>query len=203
MTTARETAVGQVAAVILAAGTSRRLRRPKQTLPLRGRPLLQHVVDAAVGAGLADVVVVLGHASDKVEERIRFPAGVRTVMNEDYRSGQASSLRTGLEALGEEIDAAVVLLGDQPDIPPETIRAVVDAFRDRHVPIVQATYGGSPSHPVLLARETWEEARAIEGDIGARELIAQHPDRVARVEIGGEPPSDLDTWQDYENLRDD
>lgn len=203
MTTTKEAAVGQVAAVILAAGTSRRLRRPKQTLPLRGRPLLQHVVDAAVAAGLADVVVVLGHAADKVEERIHFPAGVRTVMNERYRDGLASSLRIGLEALGDEIEAAVVLLGDQPDIPPETIRAVVDAHRGGTRPIVQTTYDGRPGHPVLVDRVMWETVRAIEGDTGAGELIADHPDRVADVEVGGDLPSDLDTWQDYEDLRDD
>lgn len=203
MTTAKEAALGQVAAVILAAGTSRRLRRPKQTLPLRGRPLLQHVVDAAVASGLPDVVVVLGHAAEQVEERVRFPEGVRTVHNPDYASGQASSLRTGLEALGDDVEAAVVLLGDQPDVTAETIRAVVLAHGDDHAPLVQAAYSGRPGHPVLVDREVWDEVRAIEGDTGARELIAEHPDWVSQVEVGGEPPADLDTWQDYEDLRDD
>src|SRR5205823_6857508 len=110
-------------------------------------------------------------------------------------------LRVGLRALGPGIEAALVLLGDQPTLSPAAIRAVASAWRRDGPPIVQARYGGRPGHPVLLARRIWAEVMVIGGDIGARELIAGHPAWVGAVELPGAPPPDVDTWDDYEHLR--
>jgi CTP:molybdopterin cytidylyltransferase MocA len=149
---------GAVGAVVLAAGGSRRLGRPEQLLPLAGRPLLQHAIDAASEAGLADLVVVLGHDAEAVAAAIHLPSGAVTVVNPRYREGQSTSLRAGLCALAPGVSAALVLLGDQPAVSVGAIRAVVDAGAAvGATPIVQARYGGRPGHPVLLGRETWGE----------------------------------------------
>lgn len=170
-------------------------------MDLGGRPVLQHVLDAAAEAGLDEVVVVLGHRADDVAAALALPPGARTVLNPDYATGQASSMRTGLAAAGESSEAALLLLGDQPAMRPADIRAVVDAYRSGAGPIVQGSYRGVPSHPVLFDRRVWPDLLAVEGDRGAREVIKAHPDRVVRVELDGDVPADLDTMEDYERMK--
>jgi len=189
----------RVAGVVLAAGRSTRMGRPKLALPLAGRPLVRHAVDAALAAGLAEVVVVLGADAAAVGGAL---AGaderVRVVVNPRPESGQGTSLRCGLAALGAAVDGAAVLLGDQPAVGARLIAAVVAAFRAGSAPIVRPVYGdGTPGHPVVLAREVWPAAAALRGDEGARALLAAHPDWLAAVAIDGPPPADVDTPDDY------
>jgi molybdenum cofactor cytidylyltransferase len=183
--------------VVLAAGTSSRLGRPKQLLDLRGRMVLQRVLDAALAKSLDEVVVVLGHEAQRIGQAIEPNGRVRSVTNPDYLDGQSTSLRAGLRALNEACEAAVVLLGDQPGLRPETVDAVVRTWRKRGGPIVQAAYGGRPAHPTLFARAIWPEIEALTGDQGARDLIVADPSRRTPVEVGGEPPDDIDTERDY------
>ena len=185
------------AVVVLAAGTSRRLGRPKQLLELDGRPLLQHALDAASAASPAQIVLVLGHLADEIRAAIDLPAGATVRVNSDYATGQASSLRTGVDALREEIGRAVIVLGDQPRVTGDAIRAVALAPG----PIARATYGGVPGHPVAFDRELWPELAAVDGDRGARDLLVRHAGQVTPVELGGEPPSDVDTDDDYRRVR--
>lgn len=173
----------------------------KQLSPLRGRPLLQHVIDAAAEASLDGVVVVLGHAADEVAAALRLPEGVEIAVNPLFEAGQSTSLRVGLERAPAGAAAAVVLLGDQPGVRADAIRAVVAAHAASGAPILRASYRGRPSHPVLLDREVWPAARALRGDAGARPLIAAHAGRVEMVEVGGDPPEDVDTPDDLARLR--
>lgn len=189
-----------ICGIVLAGGTSSRLGQPKQLLTLEGRPVLQHVVDAAAAGGLDETVVVLGHRAEEVKAALRLPAAARTAVNPDFAAGQSTSLRVGLASAGSEAQAAVVLLGDQPGISPEAIRAVIDAYIRTGGRVVRAWYGARPGHPVLLDRTVWQEVGAEEGDRGARDLLARHPDWEVRVELGGAPPPDLDTWEDYKRL---
>lgn len=182
--------------VVLAAGASRRLGRPKQLLELEGRPLLQHVLDAASAASPAQIVVVLGHFASEIEASIELPAGAGVTINHDYATGQASSLRAGIGALGERLARAVIVLGDQPRVTTDAIRAVALAAG----PIARATYGAAPGHPVAFDRELWPQLTAVDGDRGARDLLERHASRVTPVELGGEPPSDVDTDDDYRRL---
>ena len=190
----------RVAAVILAAGASTRLGEPKQLLPLAGRPLLQHVVDAAHRGGADRIVVVLGHAAARIEEALDLPPNARVVTNPRFEEGQSTSLLAGIDALGPDVDAALVLLGDQPGVDPAAIRAVIGAFATGAGPIVRARYRGRPGHPVLLARAVWADLRRVGGDRGARDLIAADPGRVTPVDVEGDPPPDIDTWEDYARL---
>lgn len=191
-----------ITGIVLAAGRSSRMGRPKPLLHLAGKPILQHVLDTADRSPLDEVVLVLGHSAEEVLRSVGRSAQVKVVVNEEYASGQASSLRTGLRAAGEGSGAAVVLLGDQPGIRPEAVAAVVEAFRSGSGPVVQATYGGIPSHPVLFDRSVWDEVEGATGDEGARGALARHPEWRTLVEVGGQPPEDIDTEEDYRRIRD-
>jgi CTP:molybdopterin cytidylyltransferase MocA len=175
--------------------------RPKQLAPLEGRPLLQHVIDVAVAAPLDGIVVVLGHASDEVAAALTLPAGVSVVVNPLHDRGQSTSLRAGLAAMPDRVVAAVILLGDQPEVRLDAIGAVVAAQARSAAPILRAAYGGRAGHPVVLARAVWEEAAAQRGDSGARALMAAYAGRVELVEVGGDAPQDIDTPDDLERLR--
>lgn len=187
--------------IVLAAGSSSRLGQPKQLLVLQGRTLLQHAVDAVQGAGLLDAVVVLGHRAQEVAAAVTVRPLTRFIVNPDYLQGQATSLKVALEAMAERAQAAVVVLGDQPAVTSRAVRAIVEAYEATASPVVQAGYNGRAGHPVLFDRALWADLQAIEGDRGARELLKEHPDWVHRVELGGEVPADVDTWEDYERLK--
>jgi molybdenum cofactor cytidylyltransferase len=190
-----------ISGIVLAGGTSSRLGQPKQLMDLGGRPVLQYVLEAGAAAGLDELVVVLGHRAEDVAAALSLPPAARTVVNPDYATGQASSMRTGLAAASPSAQAALLLLGDQPAMRPADIRAVMDAYRSGAGPIVQGSYRGEPGHPVLFDRSVWPDLLAVEGDRGARDLIKSHPDWVVRVHLDADVPADLDTMEDYEHLK--
>lgn len=192
-----------IAGVVLAAGSSSRLGEPKQLLDLDGRPLLQHVLDAAAGAGLDPIVVVLGHAADAVQAALQLPPPARTVVNPAHRQGQSTSLRAGLAALGDEVTAVAILLGDQPTLDAATIRTVVDRHEGGGSPVTRARFDGAPGHPVVLDRDVWPLVAAETGDRGARRLLDERTDLVADVELARPSPPDVDTRADYDALRTD
>jgi molybdenum cofactor cytidylyltransferase len=188
-----------ISGVILAAGTSSRLGRPKQLLELGGKPALQHAIDLAASAGLDEVVVVLGHEAPRIRAAVRLPPFGRAVINPNYASGQASSLQAGLEAVDAGAEAAVVLLGDQPGVDPKAIGAVLDAWRAGGGGVARAVYGGTPGHPVIIGREVFEAFASASGDDGGRAVLAGQ--EVAVVEIEAPAPFDIDTWEQYEEVR--
>lgn len=186
--------------IILAAGTSSRLGQPKQLLELDGRPMLQYVVDSATEAGLDEIVVVLGHDADRIASALALPGNARIVINDHYERGQSSSLRTGIDALDPRSPAAVILLGDQPGLSPEAIRRAIDAFASASDPIVRTFWRGTPGHPVVVARSHWAALREIIGDRGARDLLSM-ASHVEIVEMDTPPVADVDTWDQYRQLR--
>jgi molybdenum cofactor cytidylyltransferase len=190
-----------VSCVILAAGQGRRMDgRVKQLLPVGGRPMLQHPIDAAVAAGLDDLRIVLGHAADEIAAALSLPVGAELVVNPCYEDGQSTSLRAGLDTAPEGSRAAVILLGDQPEVRVDAIRGVIDWFWVHGAQVVRAVYRGRPAHPVLLSRHSWAGIEALRGDVGAREVMATHLGRVDLAEVGGDPPEDVDTPEDYDRL---
>lgn len=190
-----------VCGIVLAAGQGTRMgERVKQLLPLGGAPLLQRAIDAASAADLTDLRVVLGHEAERIAAAIRVPAGGEVVVNPLHAEGQSTSLRAGLAAAPEGSRAALVLLGDQPEVRVDAIRTVIDWFWVHDATVVRAAYRGRPSHPVLLARRAWAGAEELRGDVGFRALLAAHAGRVDLAECGGEPPEDVDTLEDYERV---
>jgi len=187
-----------IGGVILAAGAGRRFGGPKQLASFAGRPLLERPLrNVAACASVDSSIVVLGAHAERILERID-RHGAKPVICETWRQGQAESLRTGLEALGDA-EAAVVVLGDQPLISPRAIERVV-AARDGKAMAVRATYGGAPGHPVLLERAIFGALKRVRGDVGARAVL----DTVAVQEVAcddaGEP-FDIDTPEDLGKVR--
>lgn len=190
--------------LVLAAGGSARMGRPKQLLPLDDRPLLQHAIDAALAARtLAMVTVVLGHAADEIQAALALHAqNVRVVVNSRYQEGQSTSLRAGLATAAAAVTAAAVILGDQPRLGAARIDDVVHAFHDGRTPIVRPIYADdTPGHPVVLARRVWPALDALDGDDGARALMTAHPEWLTVIRLRGDTPVDIDTPADYERIR--
>ena len=189
-----------IVGVVLAAGSARRFGAVKQLAPFRGRPLVEHAVGALASAGLDAVLVVLGAEADAVE-RAADLGPARVVRCADAHRGQSHSLRAGVAAADRLGAAAVVIvLGDQPLIAPEAVRAVVAAAgAEPDADAVRATYAGVPGHPVLLRRSTFPAVATLEGDRGARDLLASLPVvAVACDRLGS--PADVDTPDDLAAL---
>jgi molybdenum cofactor cytidylyltransferase len=178
-----------ISGIVLAAGTSSRFGSTKQLIEIDGKPLVQHAIDAAAAAGLDEIVVVLGHDAERVEASLNVPENGRIVFNERFGEGQSTSLAAGLQALDPASEAAVVLLGDQPGVLPEEIRALVKRFAETDAPAVRLHYRDAPG-PALLSMEIWPEAVDLDGDTGARMLFdGQHPEEVS---IDRDAPRDID-----------
>ena len=186
-----------ISAIVLAAGAGTRFGRTKQVAELRGKPLAQHAVDAAVGAGVDEIVVVLGHDAELVSSTVRLPSAARAVVNRDHVNGMATSLAVGLRALNDRSDAAVVLLADQPGIRSDHVAALVRDHRDTGAPIVRIRFRDGPG-PALFARSVWPEVEALSGDIGARVLFDAEPERVRWVALDEDAPRDVDMPEDLD-----
>lgn len=192
------------AVLVLAAGASTRFGGPKLLARLDGRPILQHVLDAAAASGPTMTVVVLGHRADEVEGQMAW-RGEHRVHNPDPRRGLASSVQVGLAALegadpAGELEAVLILLGDQPRVRPAVIHGLIHAADSSDRPIIAPAYSDGGGHnPVLLRRSAWPVAAAAKGDRGLGPIIAGRPDLVLKVPVGGANP-DVDTPADLAAL---
>ena len=192
----------KVAVIVLAAGASRRLGRPKQLLPLGGEPLIRHTVRNALASRASEVVVVLGNQADAIEQAIG-QLGQRVVFNPDFAEGQSTSMVAGIHALAPDTDAAVMMLGDQPTVSPELLDVLIDQFERSNSAIVQPRYqGDTPGNPVLLSAKLLPELLGVTGDLGARDVIRAHRAEIAFVALDAPPPPDVDSDEDYCRLLD-
>jgi CTP:molybdopterin cytidylyltransferase MocA len=184
-----------VGAVILAAGSSRRYGSPKQLVVVDGMTLLEHAIETAAVAGLAPVAAVvpvwLSRPARYDDPRLRW------IRNAFPERGLSISLRLGLDALAGEVEAAVILLGDQPRLPRESIGGLLAARGDR--PVVASRANGVLAPPVLIEASHFHLAAGLSGDVGLRQLLLDHPELVRTVEVGGHP-RDIDTPEDLDRL---
>ncbi|MGH2347293.1 MAG: nucleotidyltransferase family protein [Chloroflexota bacterium] len=171
-----------IAGIVLAAGASRRLGRPKQLLPIGGRPLLDWVLRAMREAALGRIVLVLGHDAEVIRRALNL-GGAGVVVNECHADGMSTSLRAGLAAMGPEVDGVIVAMGDQPFIGKDLIGALLAERVRTGLPMVAVDYGHYQGPPVYLGREVWPMAEALRGDQGARALLKNSPNRVATVHV--------------------
>jgi molybdenum cofactor cytidylyltransferase len=192
-----------VGAVLLAAGSGSRMGlRPKSLLELGGVPLIRRQLIALSGAGVDEVVVVLGHYAERIEEVVRdFP--VTVVRNASPDDGQISSLRLGLQALSPKLDAAVVVLADQPLINSQDINELIGAYKKRPqgTQVVQPTVDGLPGNPVMFTSEVRDQILAGQANVGCKQWQAQHPEQVHQwVTAVTRYRTDVDTLDDIEVL---
>lgn len=191
----------RTSAVILAAGTSSRMGTAKQLLSIDGRPLLQHVLDNARQSSIGEVILVLGHAADAIKPQLELQ-DVKVLFNQNYREGMASSLKAGLSAVGSKMEAAIIILADQPFVHAATLDRLMAEHAQRRAQIVIPNYRGFRGNPVLLDRSVFPEVMGLSGDIGCRAIFGEHMDGIVKLpveDIG--ILLDIDQQSDYETLR--
>jgi len=191
---------GAVAAVVLAAGASTRLGQPKQLAPIGGRPALAYTLDALRASSLNRIVLVLGHNADEIAAALDLTE-ITVVRNDAYAEGQSTSVRAGVKALGDDIAAALMVVGDQPLLAPTVVDAIVHAYEQTGGPFIVPVYAGEWGNPVLLARATWPLLDNLKGDTGARPILRKHMDMVLEVPVPGSLLDDIDTPEDYARIR--
>jgi len=189
----------QTAGVILAAGGSSRLGRPKQMLAWEAKPFIVQGVQNALAAGLSPLIVITGADHEQIESVLEgFP--VTVIHNENWQKGQSNSMRMGLGVLPEGIGSVIFLLSDQPQIPPTLIRQLIEAYSENRKPITAPMAGGQRGNPVLFARETFTAMGTVRGDKGGRAVFN-------RFEVHWLPwvddriLMDVDTEEDFRRLK--
>lgn len=193
-----------ISAIVLAAGESKRMGRPKQLLAWQGKSLLQHVLDHLLHSRADEIILVLGHEAEAVGKGLA-DVRIKRVINPDYKEGMSASLRQGLGAMDPGSEAFLVLLADQPGIGPEIINRLIREFQ-RAEPrrgIVRPVYRGRPGHPVLFGVRYRQEALRLEGDVGARRILMDHPADILEIDVDQEAVlRDIDTPEEYERYID-
>lgn len=174
--------------------------RAKALLPAGGgHTFLSRVVASLRGGGAGDIVVVVGHDSGAIAASVDEQAlAARVVINHHYDRGQLSSLVTGLDAIGDA-SAVLVTLVDVPLVAPETVRAVIECYRDTGAPVVRPTRGNAHGHPLLIDRTLFEEIRAADPDRGAKPVVRAHASPAGDLPVEDDGAfTDIDTAEDYE-----
>ena len=184
-----------VTGLVLAAGGSRRLGRPKQLLPYGGATLLDHTLGTARACGFDQLICVIGGGAEGVRDGVDL-AGADVVENREFGSGCSSSIAAALGAVDPRADVLVLLLGDQPGVTPAAVAALLGGRGD--APLAACAYEDGRGHPLAFAREVFGDLAALHGDKGVWKLLDRRADDVADVPVPGRIPLDVDTWEDYE-----
>jgi molybdenum cofactor cytidylyltransferase len=186
------------AGIILAAGASTRMHQPKPLLLWRGEPFIRHVARTALGAGLSPVVIVSGAHTPEVRAAVT-DLPVTLIHNPDWEAGQSTSVRCGLQALPDTIGSAIFLLADQPQIPIELVKALIEQHAQTLSPIVAPRVDDRRGNPVLFDRMTFDDLLSLRGDVGGRAVFAKHPIAYVPWHAAG-LLLDVDTPEDYQRL---
>ncbi|OGD18315.1 MAG: hypothetical protein A2W03_14360 [Candidatus Aminicenantes bacterium RBG_16_63_16] len=186
-----------IGAVVLAAGESRRMGVPKLLLPYRGATMIEAVLSGVTASRVDATWVVLGSGRRAIRKKIRgFPVSV--TVNTRFRRGMLSSIQKGIAALPGGFRAALVVLGDQPDIGPPIIDLLIDAWKDARKGIVVPAFEGRRGHPLLLDLKYRRDIEGLSPEIGLRGLLAAHPDDILAVDVPAAAVlADIDTPEDY------
>ncbi|HJT58732.1 MAG TPA: nucleotidyltransferase family protein [Ktedonobacteraceae bacterium] len=204
------------AAIILAAGSSSRMGggRHKLLLPLHNRPVLAHVIEAALASQARPVIIVLGHQAEQVRGQIfpdKMSPDIMLVENPNYLQGMSTSMHLGIQALtsngykknkiSDTVDSALILLGDQPLLTARVIDSLITMYRKTGKRIVAPMYDGKRGSPVLFDKSFFPELLEITGDEGGRKVVERHREDVEAVEMSDAMANyDVDTWEAYQQI---
>lgn len=188
-----------IGAVVLAAGRGTRFEGDKVVAPLRGTAVVRHVVDRLARAGLSPIVVVAAPGAAELR-RVLEGTNAQVVENPQRDDGLSASLRCGVASLDASVDGFVVALGDQPEIAPDLLMRLVDAWRNSNAAAVVPEYRNGRGNPVLFDDTMRPRLTRLTGDAGARELLRQMGDRVVTVRVDADAPRDVDTRADLRAL---
>ena len=184
-----------VTGLVLGAGGSKRLGRPKQLLPYGGDTLLGHVVGVARASPFQQTVVAIGGSADDVLASADL-AGADVVVNDAYGAGCSSSIAAALGVVDPRCEVLVLMLGDQPGVTADTVAALLAGRAD--APLAVCGYDDGPGHPIAFARSVFPALADLHGDKGVWRLLDQRAADVATVPIAGPIPLDVDTPEDYQ-----
>lgn len=191
--------MAMISAIVLAAGESKRMGQPKQMLAWQGKTLLQHVLGNLINSDADEIILVLGNEAETIRKSLpELP--IRMVINRDYKQGMASSLRQGLLVMDPKSEAFLVLLADQPGIGPEIINRVIRGFQQANPQrgICRPVYRGLKGHPVLMGVQYRKEILQLQGDVGARQILMNHPLDILEIEVEQDlVVMDVDTPDEY------
>jgi molybdenum cofactor cytidylyltransferase len=192
----------RVAAIVLAAGRSTRMGPQNKLLAdIGGKPMVRRVVETALASKARPVLVVTGHQANEVAAALA-GCDVTLAPNPDYATGLASSLKAGVRAVPGESDGALILLGDMPRIAPEHIDMLIETFAVAPDATVVPVHEGRPGNPVLWPRRTFPDLLQLDGDAGAKRLIAAHREQVREVELATDGIfADVDTPEELALVR--
>jgi len=183
--------------MILAAGESKRMGKPKLLLPFGGKTIIETIIDSVIQSKLDDVLVVLGAHREKIEKKIK-DFSIKIVVNPNFKNDMLSSVQCGFRALPEDVEASLVVLGDQPEISSALINEIVEAYKKSKKGIVLPVYRKNRGHPVLIDMKYQGEIEDLNPDLGLRNLVYKHAEDILEVEVI--TPSilqDIDTIEDY------
>lgn len=191
----------KIGAIVMAAGSSSRLGKPKQLLLFQGETLLERAISTAKGVDFSEYVLILGGNADKIQSTIDL-SNSKVLINHNWSSGMSSSLQLGLRYLNEnyQIDAVVMLLCDQPFVNSKIINSIIDKFKETKKGIIASKYGKSLGVPALFDRKYFGEILNLKSSEGAKKIIYSHPEDTDSVDfpLGA---IDIDTQEDYEKLK--
>jgi molybdenum cofactor cytidylyltransferase len=191
-----------IAGIVLAAGKSERMGRPKMALPWGDTTVLGHVIRVLRAAGIDEIMVVAGAARAEVAA-ICQTERAQTVFNDVWAAGEMlSSIQAGLGAMPSHTAASLIALGDQPQIQAATVSSVVESYVESPAPLVVPSYKMRRGHPWLVDRSLWDELLRLSHTDTAREFLNRHASEIRYVEIDSPTVvQDLDTPEDYLNSR--
>jgi molybdenum cofactor cytidylyltransferase len=197
--------MANIGAIILAAGMSKRMGQPKLFLSLNHKPIFRYAVEVAATSHLKPIVVVGGEHVHQLETQLKDIPDVEILRNAEYRTGMASSVKLGIEAVTGRTEAVLIFLADQPCVPKLVIETLVDTFathRSKGIRIVRPEYAGAPGHPILFDAELYHEFQGIQGDEGGRSIIQRYRSCVKFVSfeeaLWG---MDIDTPEDFHSVK--
>ncbi|MFQ6070076.1 MAG: NTP transferase domain-containing protein [Candidatus Aminicenantales bacterium] len=184
-------------ALVLAAGESKRMGKPKLLLPFREKTVIESVVESVLESEAAHTLVVLGSGWKRIKEKIsHYP--IKTAVNKNFKQGMLSSVQFGFSSIPENTEAVVVLLGDQPAIPPAVINTLIHAYHSSGKGIIIPVYKNERGHPVLIDFKYRKKLKSLHPDVGLRGLVYNHPRDT--LEVAVDTPiilRDIDTLKDY------
>ena len=187
--------------ILLAAGASSRLGRPKQLLVYEGKTLLQHGIQMAIDTGIKPIVAVLGaNANFLIKETAN--QSIEVILNDQWEEGMAASIRSGIQHLIEtapEVNAAIIMVCDQPYVTTKLLKDLVIKYQQSGKPIIASSYKNNQGTPALFDKTIFTSLLELKGDVGAKRIMKANPDLVALVNFPlGE--IDIDTEEDYKGL---
>jgi molybdenum cofactor cytidylyltransferase len=187
-----------ISAILLAAGESKRMGRPKLLLTWGDCTIIEKSVDTLLASKIDELIVVLGYQAQAALKRLR-ARRLKAIINRQYRMGMSTSIRRGLGQVSSKSEAILIALADQPFIETDLINYLIDIYRGNPHRIVLPSYAGKRGHPVIFNRSRYqEEMNNLTGDIGCKPILDRHPEDILEVEVESEGVlADIDSWDEY------